>query len=61
MMQLVAEEKMKEGALQTYGDLHRPNLEQLVSFAEELDESETLIPAFLALLEMCFQGEKHGL
>lgn len=37
--------------------IHRPNLEKLVMFAEEHDGDGTLIPAFLALLEMCFQGQ----
>lgn len=36
--------------------VHRPNLEKLVAFAEELDDDGTLIPAFLSILEMCFQG-----
>lgn len=39
----------------------RTNLQKLVAFAEELDEDGTLIPAFLALLEVCFQGQKHSL
>lgn len=42
-------------------EVRRPNLEKLVDFAEELDADSTLIPAFLALLEMSFQGEKHCL
>ncbi len=37
-------------------EVHRPNLEKLVSFAEEQDIDGTLIPAFLSILEMCFQG-----
>lgn len=49
----------KEGLLQS--EVRRPNLEKLVDFAEELDADGTLIPAFLALLEMSFQGEKHCL
>lgn len=32
-----------------------PNVEKLTAFAEEQDEDGTLIPAFLAILEMCFQ------
>lgn len=36
--------------------VHKPNLEKLVTFAEEQDADGTLIPAFLAILEMCFQG-----
>lgn len=37
-------------------EVHRPNLNTLVNFAEEQDEDGTLVPAFLALLEMCFQS-----
>lgn len=37
-------------------EVHRPNLERLVAFAEEQDADGTLIPVFLAILEMCFQG-----
>lgn len=33
--------------------VHKSNLEKLVNFAEELDEDGNLIPAFLAVLEMC--------
>lgn len=43
-----------EGLLQER--VHRPNLEKLVAFAEELDDDGTLIPTFLAILEMCFQS-----
>ena len=43
------------------GLLPGTNIENLVDYAEELDQDETLIPAFLALLEMSFQGEKHTL
>ena len=43
------EELLREG-------VHRPNLEKLVAFAEEQDTDGTLIPVFLAILEMCFQG-----
>lgn len=37
-------------------EIHKPNLEKLVSYAENLDADGGLIPAFLTLLEMCFQG-----
>lgn len=43
----------KGGAPQ--GEVHN-NIEKLVSFAEALDEDGTLIPVFLALLEVCFQS-----
>ena len=49
-----ADELGKEGLLQD--GVHRPNLKKLVDFAEDQDKDGTLIPAFLALLEMCFQG-----
>ena len=35
------------------------NIEKLVDFMEE--EGSELIPAFLALLEVCFDGNKHCL
>ncbi len=41
--------------------VHRKNLEKLVAFAEDQDEDGTLIPAFLAILEMCFQSQEHSL
>lgn len=37
----------------------RNNIEKLVVFAEE--EGAELIPAFLALLEVCFHCEEHRL
>lgn len=41
--------------------VHKPNLEKLVAFAEEQDDDGTLIPVFLAILEMCFQSQEHSL
>lgn len=55
------EKRSSEGDGLLQDGVHKQNLEKLVSFAEGLDEDGTLIPTFLALLEMCFQGEKHGL
>ena len=37
----------------------KTNIEKLVDFAEE--EGAELIPAFLALLEVCFHCEEHRL
>lgn len=37
----------------------RTNIEKLVAFAEE--EGAELIPAFLALMEVCFHCEEHRL
>lgn len=37
------------------------NLEELVQFAESQDEDGTLVPLFLAILEVCFCGNEHGL
>lgn len=37
----------------------KTNIENLAFFVEE--EEPELIPAFLALLEMCFHSEEHGL
>lgn len=52
MLQInVPEDLNEEGLL-----VHKPNLEKLVAFAEEQDADGTLIPVFLAILEMCFQG-----
>lgn len=49
------QEKLKqEKALPEGG--YKPNLEKLVTFAEKQDADGTLIPAFLAILEMCFQS-----
>lgn len=48
------DELRKEGLLQD--GIHRPNLAKLVAFAEEQDNDGTLIPVFLAILEMCFQS-----
>lgn len=47
--QVGKEELLRDG-------VHRPNLEKLVAFAEEQDTDGTLIPVFLAILKMCFQG-----
>ena len=46
--------RKKEGLLRE--EVHRPNLTKLVAFAEEQDNDGTLIPVFLAILEMCFQS-----
>lgn len=54
MAEMTKQTEGKEEMLRQGG--HRPNLEKLVSWAEDLDEDGTLIPAFLAILEMCFQG-----
>ena len=35
------------------------NIEKFINFAEK--EDEELLPLFIALLEMCFQSEKHSL
>lgn len=40
----------------TEREVYRPNLEKLVAFAESQDDDETLIPLFLAVLEICFQS-----
>ena len=37
------------------------NLEEFVQFAESQDEDGTLVPLFLAILEVCFCGNVHGL
>lgn len=55
MANRVEQEKAGKGGLLQDG-VHRPNLEKLVAFAEEQDNDGTLIPVFLAILEMCFQG-----
>ena len=54
MEKMVKRPSGDDGLLQ--GGVHKPNLEKLVSFAEDLDEDGSLIPAFLALLEVCFQS-----
>lgn len=48
-------DKLKEDVL-LQQEIHRPNLEKLVAFAEEQDSDGTLISMFLAVLEVCFQG-----
>lgn len=47
-------EQEKEGLLRE--GIHKTNLEKLVTFAEKQDSDGTLIPVFLAILEVCFQG-----
>ena len=37
----------------------RTNVEKLAAFVEE--EEASLLPAFLALLEMCFHSQEHSL
>ena len=39
---------------------HKTNIERLVTFAEELDEDGTLIPLFLAVLEVGFNSKENG-
>ena len=37
------------------------NLEELTEYIEEEDEDGTLVPLFLAILEVCFCSNEHGL
>lgn len=40
--------------------VHKTNIERLVSFAEEIDEDGSLIPLFLAILEVSLNGKEHS-
>lgn len=40
--------------------IHKTNIERLVSFAEEIDEDGSLIPLFLAILEVSLNSKEHG-
>lgn len=41
-------------------EVHKTNIERLVSFAEDMDKDGSLIPLFLAVLEVSLNSKEHG-